>query len=132
MIFDKTVVIFQTLIRKELKPSDKLIVIDEIQKIPELLDEVHSMIEEFGLVFLLTGSSARKLHKSGANMLGGRARIQYFHPLTLGELGPHFDLNKVLNRGLLLHFVMRNRLILRRSQTMPKSKERQYMNIFKF
>jgi predicted AAA+ superfamily ATPase len=91
----------QTLIRKELKPSDKLIVIDEIQKIPELLDEVHSMIEEAGLVFLLTGSSARKLHKSGANMLGGRARIQYFHPLTLGELGPHFDLNKVLNRGLL-------------------------------
>ncbi len=91
----------QTLIRKELSPDVKLIVIDEIQKIPELLDEVQSLIEESGIVFLLTGSSARKLQKTGANMLGGRARIQYFHPLTLKELGPHFDLNKVLDRGLL-------------------------------
>jgi predicted AAA+ superfamily ATPase len=91
----------QTLIRKELTPNDKIIVIDEIQKIPELLDEVHAIIEDYGIIFLLTGSSARKLHKSGANMLGGRARIQYFHSFTLSELDKQFDLEKVVNRGLL-------------------------------
>ena len=91
----------QTLIRKELTDNDKIVVIDEIQKIPELLDEVQSIIDDQGVIFLLTGSSARKLQKTGANFLGGRARIQYFHPLTAQELKSKFDLNLVVNRGLL-------------------------------
>ena len=68
-----------SLIRQELEPGDKIIVIDEIQKIPALLDEVHLMIEEKQLIFLLTGSSARTLKRRGVNMLGGRARSRYLH-----------------------------------------------------
>jgi predicted AAA+ superfamily ATPase len=67
--------------------SKKIIVIDEIQKIPELLDEVHLLIEKNKkLKFILTGSSARKLRKKGINLLGGRAYPIYFHPLTSAEL----------------------------------------------
>ncbi len=90
-----------TLIRKELKPEDKLIVIDEIQKIPTLLDEVQYLIEEKDVRFLLTGSSARKLKKYGTNLLGGRARLQSFHPFTYFELQEQFDLEKMANRGML-------------------------------
>lgn len=78
-----------------------LIVIDEIQLIPELLDEIHSIIEETGSRFLLTGSSARKLKRSGANMLGGRARIASLFPLTWKELKDEnqFDLHRYLLYG---------------------------------
>ena len=62
------------------------IVIDEIQKIPELLDEVHRQIEHFGRRFVLTGSSARKLRRGGANLLAGRALINECYPLTLHEI----------------------------------------------
>lgn len=75
-----------------------LVVIDEIQKIPRLLDEVHRLIEERGTRFLLTGSSARKLKRGGANLLGGRARSLQLFPLVTEEL-PDFDLLKYCRSG---------------------------------
>lgn len=83
---------------EEIAPGVKSVVIDEIQKIPRLLDEVHRLIEERGIHFLLTGSSARKLRRGGANMLGGRAWEASFYPLTWAEI-PGFDLLKYVNRG---------------------------------
>lgn len=88
-------------IAEELSPGDRLVVIDEIQRLPELLNEVHRLIEERGVCFLLTGSSARKLRRGGINLLGGRARTKYLHPLTYKELGEHFDLLTAIDRGLL-------------------------------
>ena len=90
-----------TLIRKELSDSDKIIVIDEIQKIPELLDEVQLMIEEKNIHFLLTGSSARALKTKGVNLLGGRARERHLHPFIQAELKENFDLLKALDVGLI-------------------------------
>ena len=79
----------------------KPVVIDEIQKMPSLLDEVHRLIETKGMRFLLTGSSARKLRKGSVNLLGGRARIRNIHPFSAAELGGAFDLDRALNYGLL-------------------------------
>jgi predicted AAA+ superfamily ATPase len=76
-------------------------VIDEIQRLPALLNEVHRLIEERGIRFLLTGSSARKLRTGGVNLLGGRARMKYLHPLTSHELGARFELERAGVRGLL-------------------------------
>ena len=76
-------------------------VIDEIQKIPALLDEVHSLIESTDIRFILTGSSARKLKRGGANLLAGRAYTYHLFPLTFMELGQHFDLEKALRVGCL-------------------------------
>lgn len=90
-----------TLIRKELTADDTLIVIDEFQRLPELLDEVHFIIEEYNIKFLLTGSSARKLHKQNINLLGGRARTLHIHPFTFTELKEKFDLQRVVNFGLI-------------------------------
>ncbi len=86
---------------EELSAGDRLVVIDEIQRLPELLNEVHRLIEDRGIRFLLTGSSARKLRRSGVNLLGGRARTRYLHPLCYRELGQHFDLRRAIERGLL-------------------------------
>ena len=86
---------------QELGPKDRIVVIDEIQRLPELLNEVHRLIESRGLRFLLTGSSARKLRRGGVNLLGGRARTKYLHPLTYKELGSRFDLRTATERGLL-------------------------------
>lgn len=88
-------------IAQELTPQDKIVVIDEIQRLPILLNEVHRLIEERGTRFLLTGSSARKLRRGGVNLLGGRARTRYLHPLSCKELGVRFELSKAANRGLL-------------------------------
>lgn len=88
-------------IAQELTPADRVVAIDEIQRLPVLLNEVHRLIEERGVRFLLTGSSARKLRRGGVNLLGGRARIKYLHPLTFRELGRHFDLFRAVARGLL-------------------------------
>lgn len=76
------------------------VVIDEIQKVPGLLDEVHWMIEHLGLRFVLCGSSARKTKRGHANLLGGRAPALHLHPLTYAEI-PDFDLQRALNHGLL-------------------------------
>lgn len=76
-----------SLIRQRLTPHDQVIVIDEIQKLPALLDEVHLLIERNkALRFVLTGSSARKLRRGGVNLLAGRARIKYLHPLVSPEV----------------------------------------------
>lgn len=86
---------------QELTVKDRVVVIDEIQLLPILLNEVHRLIETQGIRFLLTGSSARKLRRGGVNLLGGRARTKYLHPLTRKELGTNFDLHKAIERGLL-------------------------------
>src|SRR5438093_131063 len=86
---------------QELTPQDRLVVIDEIQRLPLLLNEVHRLIETRGIRFLLTGSSARSLRRGGINLLGGRARMKYLHPLTYKELGDKFDLRLAATRGLL-------------------------------
>ena len=77
------------------------VVIDEIQKIPALLDEVHRLIENRGLRFVLTGSSARKLKSKNVNLLAGRAVLEYMYPLTAGELKGDFSLKKSLAFGCL-------------------------------
>jgi len=84
---------------EEITPADRFVVIDEIQRLPDLLNEVHRLIESRGLRFLLTGSSARKLRRGGVNLLGGRARIRYLHPLSWRELGDLFDLSRAVSRG---------------------------------
>lgn len=86
---------------EEVGLSVKRVVIDEIQRLPGLLNDVQRLIELQDVHFLLTGSSARKLRRGGVNLLGGRARVKYLHPLTAMELGDRFDLNHALNRGLL-------------------------------
>jgi len=88
-------------IAEEIAPRDRIVVIDEIQRIPELLNEVHRLIETRGIRFLLTGSSARKLRRGGVNLLGGRARTRHLHPLTSKELGTRFDLLRAVKCGLL-------------------------------
>lgn len=87
------------LIEQQLTKEDEIIVIDEIQKLPSLLDEVHLLIETKNIKFLLTGSSARKLRRGGVNLLGGRARSRVFHSLVYSELKGEFDLNKALDIG---------------------------------
>lgn len=81
--------------------SKSIVVVDEIQRVPEILNEVHYLIEEKDIRFLLTGSSARKLRKQGVNLLGGRARNHALFPLTSYELGVDFSLAKALHRGTL-------------------------------
>jgi len=86
---------------EEIDPRTRIVVIDEIQRLPVLLNEVHRLIESRGVRFLLTGSSARKLRGGGVNLLGGRARMKNLHPLTWKELGGRFDLARAIARGLL-------------------------------
>ena len=78
-----------------------MVIIDEVQKIPELLDEVHLLIEEKGITFILTGSSARKLKSKGANLLAGRALQYRMYPLTHAELDKDFNLEQALQWGTL-------------------------------
>ncbi len=77
------------------------VVIDEVQKVPALLDEVHWLIENRGTAFVLCGSSARKLRRGHANLLGGRALRYELHGLVSAELGRQFDLVRILNQGFL-------------------------------
>lgn len=77
------------------------VVIDEVQKVPELLNEVHRLIESQHYKFLLTGSSARSLRRKGVNLLAGRALHYHMHPFTVQELCDGFDLQRALQFGLL-------------------------------
>jgi predicted AAA+ superfamily ATPase len=77
------------------------IVIDEIQRVPHLLNEVHRLIEKYNAKFALTGSSARKLKRGGANLLAGRATEMKFFPLTTIELLPDFTLDHAIQWGSL-------------------------------
>jgi predicted AAA+ superfamily ATPase len=81
-------------------PTTVPVVVDEIQKLPVLLDEVQLLIDRYGIRFILTGSSARKLTRSGTNLLGGRARVRRLFPLVSREIG-EFDLGRVLRFGFL-------------------------------
>jgi predicted AAA+ superfamily ATPase len=76
------------------------VVIDEIQKIPQLLDEVHSLIVRRNIRFILSGSSPRKLKRQGANLLGGRALKEILYPLVSAEI-PDFDIHKAVRYGTL-------------------------------
>src|SRR3990167_6037787 len=77
------------------------VVLDEIQRLPDLLNEVHRLIESRRLRFVLTGSSARKLRRKGVNLLAGRAVTRHMHPFTALELGKDFDLKRALRYGCL-------------------------------
>jgi len=77
------------------------VIIDEIQKLPHLLDVVHDLIESMDQKFIMTGSSARKLKRGAANMLAGRAFVNYLFPFTAKEMGEKFDLDFSLQWGLL-------------------------------
>lgn len=83
------------------KKFDDWIVIDEVQKIPALLNEVHRLIELKKYKFLLTGSSARSLRRKGVNLLAGRALTYIMHPLVVQEIGEDFDFMHAVQFGLL-------------------------------
>ena len=94
-----------SLLREELlaRKAEKnhFVVIDEIQKVPRLLDEIHWLIENTSFVFGLCGSSARKVRKGHANLLGGRAIRYELFGLVSEELGSRFDLEQIINHGYL-------------------------------
>ena len=79
----------------------QMVVVDEVQKAPELLDVVHSLIDSTETVFALTGSSARKLRRTGVDLLAGRAVLRTMHPFMAAELGAAFDLQRALRDGML-------------------------------
>jgi len=89
------------LLREECELLDEgtLVIIDEVQKLPTLMDEVHWLMSNKGLRFILCGSSARKLKRCGANLLGGRAIRKSLFPLVSAEI-PDFNLEKALNNGM--------------------------------
>ena len=87
---------------------ETLVIVDEIQKVPDLLDEVHWLMVNKGLYFILSGSSARKLKKSGANNLGGRAIPEILFPLVSAEI-PDFDLERAIQNGMIpRHYMVAN------------------------
>lgn len=82
------------------KPAGTLVVVDEIQKVPDLLDEVHWLMVNKGLFFILSGSSARKLKRSGANTLGGRAEPRTMFPLVWPEVDD-FEIDRAVQNGMI-------------------------------
>jgi predicted AAA+ superfamily ATPase len=83
-------------------PDKVIFIVDEIQKVPEMLSAIHSLIEENkNLQFILTGSSARKLKRSGPDLMAGRVLLRNMHPFLLSELGKEADFQKALEIGLL-------------------------------
>ena len=93
------------LLRERLNDVSEIVVIDEVQMAPDLLNEIHWLIENRGVQFILTGSSARKLRRGHANLLGGRAWRYTMGPLCRPEVGD-YDLEDVMLRGLLpSHFL---------------------------
>ena len=89
-------------------PPQTLVIVDEIQKVPDLLEEVHWLMVNKGLWFILSGSSARKIRKSGANNLGGRAIPETLYPLVSAEI-PDFDLDRAVQNGMIpRHYMVAN------------------------
>lgn len=85
-----------------------LVIIDEIQKVPQLLDEIHALIQKKKIRFILSGSSPLKLIRSGANLLGGRALKKILFPLVSSEI-PDFNLIQAVNNGLIpRHYIIKN------------------------
>jgi predicted AAA+ superfamily ATPase len=90
------------MLREEVEAARaRFVVIDEVQKLPALLDEVHWLIENRGVVFALCGSSARKVRRGHANLLGGRAERFELHGLVSSEVGDRFDVVRAVNHGYL-------------------------------
>ncbi|MBU0488933.1 MAG: DUF4143 domain-containing protein [Bacteroidetes bacterium] len=86
----------------------EIVIIDEIQKIPELLDVVHSILQKEEICFILSGSSPRKLKRAGANLLGGRALKKNLYPLVSAEI-PNFDIEHAVNNGMIpRHYLVKN------------------------
>lgn len=81
-------------------PPKTLVIVDEIQKLPELLDVVHKLMVENGLHFILSGSSARKIKKAGVNQLGGRANEEHLYPLVYAEI-PDYDFGRAIQNGMI-------------------------------
>jgi predicted AAA+ superfamily ATPase len=86
---------------EKIKGGTQWIILDEVQRLPALLDEVQGLMDSKGARFALSGSSARKLRRGGANLLGGRAVVKHLHPFTARELGTDFDLDEALRWGTL-------------------------------
>lgn len=98
--------LFRNALMKE--PEGTLVIVDEIQKVPDLLDEVHLLMFEKHLKFILNGSSARKLKKEGANTLGGRAAKRTLFPLVWPEI-PDFDIDRAVQNGMIPpHYAVKN------------------------
>ena len=91
----------ETLIKTVDAINPARVIIDEVQKVPQVLDVVHKIMEERKIHFILTGSGARKLKKTGADLLGGRAVYCKMNPFTASELGNSFSLDKALQTGLI-------------------------------
>ncbi|MCR5849089.1 MAG: DUF4143 domain-containing protein [Bacteroidaceae bacterium] len=90
------------------KVAGTLVIIDEIPEVPELLNEVHRLIVERQLVFILCGSSARKLKRKGHNTLGGRALPVYLYPLVSAEI-PNFNIDRAVTYGMIpSHYLAKN------------------------
>lgn len=90
------------------KPENTMVIIDEIQKVPDLLDEVHWLMTHKNIRFILCGSSARKLKKESSNTLGGRAIPLYLFPFVSAEI-PDFDINKAIQNGMIpRHYMIDN------------------------
>ena len=87
--------------RVHAKPSLKWVIIDEVQKLPQLLNTIHQLIEDTKVKFILSGSSARKLKRGGANLLAGRAFMFHLYPLTSTELNNRLTLKQMLEWGTL-------------------------------
>ena len=99
-----------SLLRQQVEslPIGSIVIIDEVQKLPALLDEVHWLIVNRGTRFILCGSSARKLRRSGANLLGGRAISDRLYPLVSAEI-PDFNLSRAINNGMIpRHYLINN------------------------
>lgn len=95
----------EELVKYQESNPNRLIIVDEVQKVPTLMDEIHWLIENTEFQFILCGSSARQMKRHGVNMLGGRAWKYNFFPLCFPEL-PEFDLLRIFNQGTLpSHFL---------------------------
>ena len=101
----RPVLLYETL---QDKPEDTLVIIDEIPEVPELLNEIHRLISERQLIFILCGSSARKLKRKGKNTLGGRALPVYLYPFVSVEI-PDFDIDHAVSFGMIpSHYLAKN------------------------
>ncbi|MDZ4831386.1 MAG: ATP-binding protein [Phycisphaerae bacterium] len=99
--FSKEPSAFAREVEERSRRGARVVFVDEVQKVPALMDEVHRLIERLPVRFILTGSSARKLRRGGANLLAGRAETLAMHPLTAREQGAAFDLDRTLRLGSL-------------------------------
>ncbi|HET6201912.1 MAG TPA: AAA family ATPase [Planctomycetota bacterium] len=99
--------LFRREAEEKVRSGVRTILVDEVQRVPELLDEIQALIDAGGVRFLLSGSSARKLRRRGTNLLAGRAVTRRLHPLTREEMGDLFDLDSVLRYGSLPPVVTR-------------------------